>query len=227
MPRPRREDAQDTRALALGAARDLLHQYGYLGVSMDAVAERVHVRKASLYHHFPEGKEQLVLLIADEAISEGSEGIAQAIGAHTSARRRLIAIATYIFSGTVQIGRVLRDALRFMPEDHQRRVYEQFYRQHYLQVLRVMDEGVETGELRPHDTGRSAWAFLDLASEMGSGGEAHRDAELAAWIVGLMLDGLGNRAAGIKEPHGRQGDPARPGSLGLANLADPASRSQE
>ena len=69
MPRPRREDAQDTRTLALGAARDLLHQYGYLGVSMDAVAERVHVRKASLYHHFPEGKEQLVLLIADTAIS--------------------------------------------------------------------------------------------------------------------------------------------------------------
>ena len=130
MPRPRREDAQDTRALALGAARDLLHQYGYLGVSMDAVAEQVHVRKASLYHHFPEGKEQLVLLIADEAITEGSEGIAQAIGAHTSARQRLIAIATYIFSGTVQIGRVLRDALRFMPEEHQRRVYDQFYRQH-------------------------------------------------------------------------------------------------
>lgn len=224
MLRPRREDAQDTRALALGAARDLLHQYGYLGVSMDAVAERVHVKKASLYHHFPEGKEQLVLLIADGAISEGGEGITQAIEAHTIARQRFIAIATYIFSGTVQIGQVLRDALRFMSEEHQRRVYEQSYRQHYPQVLRVMDEGVETDELRAHDTRRSAWAFLDLASEMGSGGEAPRNAELAAWIVGLMLDGLGNPAAVIKELNGRQGHPARPGSPDLAGVADPAPR---
>ncbi|THF67710.1 TetR/AcrR family transcriptional regulator [Deinococcus sp. Arct2-2] len=225
MPRPRREDAQDTRTLALGAARDLLHQYGYLGVSMDAVAERVHVRKASLYHHFPQGKEQLVLLIADEAITEGGEGIAQAIETYSGARQRLIAIATYIFSGTVQIGRVLRDALRFMSKEHQRRVYEQFYRQHYLQILRVMDEGVEKGELRPHDTGRSAWAFLDLASEMGSGGEAPRDAELAAWIVSLMLDGLGNGAAAIKEPDGCHGDPACSGLPELADVADPVSRS--
>lgn len=194
MPRPRREDAQDTRALALQATSDLLHQSGYLGVSMDAVAERVHVRKASLYHHFPGGKEELVLLIADQAIREGAAGIAQAIGEHGSTRARLVAVATFIFAGTVQTGRILRDALRFMPEEHQGRVYQSFYQHHYLPVLAVMQAGVESGELRAHDTERSAWAFLDLLSEMGTGGEVPRDADLAAWIVGLMLDGLGHSA---------------------------------
>jgi AcrR family transcriptional regulator len=227
MPRPRRENAQDTRALALRAARELLHQYGYLGVSMDAVAAQVKVRKASLYHHFPEGKEQLVLLIADQAIREGGEGIAQAISAHHLARQRLIAVATHIFSGTVQIGRVLRDALRFMPEQHQRRVYDQFYRKHYLQILSVMQEGVTSGELRPHDTGRSAWAFLDLVSELGSGGEAPRDAELAAWIVGLMLDGLGNPTAALEATGGNQGNVERPESSDLAGVAERTSRSKD
>lgn len=190
MPRPRREDAQDTRQLALGAALVLLHQYGYLGVSMDAVAKAIGVRKASLYHHFPGGKEQMILEIAERAIAEDRVGIASAIKAHTTARDRLTAVATHVFSGSVQTGRVLRDALRFMTQEHQDRIFTNFYQHYFLEVQAVMREGIESNELKNHDSERSAWAFWDLVSEMGTGGELPRDAALATWIVNLMIDGL-------------------------------------
>lgn len=191
MPRPRKEDARDTRELALAAASTLLHEYGYLGVSMDAVAERVGVRKASLYHHFPDGKEQMVLELAEGAIERGAAGFTQAVQNHATARARLTAIAVSVFSDPTQTGRVVRGALRFLAQEHQDRVFGHFHRLHYLQVRQVMEDGVASGELRPHDTGRSAWAFLDLISEMGSGGETPRNADLAAWIVSLLIDGLG------------------------------------
>ncbi|WP_102125350.1 TetR/AcrR family transcriptional regulator [Deinococcus planocerae] len=191
MPRPRKEDARDTRELVLAAASALLHEYGYLGVSMDAVAERVGVRKASLYHHFPGGKEQVVLELAERAIGRDAAGFARAIRDHMTARARLTAIATYVFSGPVQTGRVVRDALRFLPQEHQTHVFDLFSRLNYLQIRQVIEDGVASGELRPHDSERSAWAFLDLVSEMGSGGETPRDASLATWIAALLIDGLG------------------------------------
>ncbi|WP_216328614.1 TetR/AcrR family transcriptional regulator [Deinococcus aestuarii] len=191
MPRPRKEDARDTRELVLAAASALLHEYGYLGVSMDAVADRVGVRKASLYHHFPGGKEQIVLDIAGRAIERDAAGFAEVIRNHPTARARLSAIATYVFSGPVQTGRMVRDALRFLSQEHQNRVFDHFFRLNHLYIRQVMEDGVASGELRPHDAGRSAWAFLDLISEMGSGGETPRDADLATWIVALLIDGLG------------------------------------
>lgn len=184
MPRPRREDARDTRELALRATSALLHEYGYLGVSMDAVADRVGVRKASLYHHFPDGKEQMVLELAERAIERDAAEFARAIRDHTTARARLTVIATYVLSGPVQTGRMVRDALRFMAQEHQDRVFDHFSRQHHLRIRGVMEDGVASGELRPHDTGRSAWAFLDLISEMGSGGRRH---ETPTWPPGLPI----------------------------------------
>ena len=190
MPRPRKEDARDTRELALQAAHDLLHRFGYLGVSMDAVADAIGVRKASLYHHFPDGKEALVLEIAGRAIAQDAAAIAGAITGHADTRGRLRAVAACVFAQPTQTGRVLRDALRFMAEEHQRAVFADFHARHYLPVRAVLDEGVARGELRPHDTARSAWAFLDLLSETGAGGETPRDGDAADWIVSLLIDGL-------------------------------------
>lgn len=191
MPRPRKEQAQDTREVALAVTRTLLHELGYQGVSMDAVAAASGVRKATLYYHFPQGKAELVLEIADRAIARDAQGIAEAIAAHSKTRSRLIAIATFLFAESVQTGTVLRDAMRFMESGHQERVYSAFHQHHYTQIRGVWETGVSAGELRAHDTERSAWAFLDLVSEMGGGGELPRDAALAAWIVDLMIDGLG------------------------------------
>lgn len=195
MPRPRKEHAQDTRALALEAAHRLLNQHGYLGVSMDAVADAIGVRKASLYYHFPEGKEQLILEIADGVNAQDASGFAQAIESATSVRERLLALARYVIGERRQSSVVLRDAMRFMTPDHQQHIYQRFYDGQYAPLHATLEAGVVSGELRPHDLTRSAWAFLGLLSEMTTSEDEPSSEPLAQFIVGLVLDGLSARSS--------------------------------
>ncbi len=190
MPRPKKELAQNTRALAVLAMRTLLHQHGYLGVSLADVAQQIGVRQASLYHHFPGGKEQLVLEVAQDAIDHDAQGFRQVLSEHEGVQPRLTALAHFILSGPVRTGRMLQEALRFMDAAHQERVYDDFHRREYLPVKRIFDEGVQSGELRAHDTRRSTWAFLDLAEQLGTNPEESDPAALAEWIVDLLLHGL-------------------------------------
>lgn len=189
MPRPRKAESQNTRALAVAAVDALLHQHGYMGVSMDAVAEATGVRKASLYHHFPEGKEALVLEFAEQAIDFDAAGFQQAIETHATARGQLEAIARHISGQRRETARVLRDAMRFMRAEHQEHLYKRFYQAHYLKVKAVMDLGVKRKEFKRHDTEFSAWAFLDLMSEMKS--SQYGVEEVAARVVELIVEGIG------------------------------------
>jgi AcrR family transcriptional regulator len=190
MPRPKKEHAQDTKALALSAANVMLHEHGYLGVSMEEVAKRINVTKAALYHHFPQGKEQLILEIAESEIAKDTQGIEEAIQTGKTTRKRLENIATFVFTHHRQTSRILRDAMRFMPEEHQKRIYGMFYDQHYKRVLAIINNGVKQKEFRRHNTERSAWAFMGLLSEMNSPEPDLDKKELATFVVDLIIKGL-------------------------------------
>ena len=56
----------DTKALILKEANALLLTRSYLGLSFQELADRVGIRKASLYHHF-DSKETLGIALIDEA----------------------------------------------------------------------------------------------------------------------------------------------------------------
>lgn len=49
-----------TRDLLIKATSELIQKRGYHGTGMSAVIEAVGVPKGSLYHHFPEGKDDLI-----------------------------------------------------------------------------------------------------------------------------------------------------------------------
>lgn len=40
-------------------------KYGYEGTSLSLISKKTHLGKASLYHHFPNGKEEMALLIIE------------------------------------------------------------------------------------------------------------------------------------------------------------------
>ena len=61
----KRQDGEKSRDRILDAAEMLFRQRGYHGVSLIDVAQAVQMRKPSLYHHFPEGKEELFLSVHD------------------------------------------------------------------------------------------------------------------------------------------------------------------
>lgn len=57
-----------TRHAILRAARELIQTRSYLGFSFQDLAERVGIRKASLYHHFP-SKEALGVAVLEQAMA--------------------------------------------------------------------------------------------------------------------------------------------------------------
>lgn len=59
----REQHRQDTRRHIVAAARDLFQSTGYAGTTMEAVAERAGVSRATLFNYFP-GKQSLLLPFA-------------------------------------------------------------------------------------------------------------------------------------------------------------------
>jgi len=68
MPRPDR-----SRAALLDSAATLFRRQGYAATGLNQILEEAGVKPGSLYHHFPQGKQQLAAAVVD---SQGA-GIAQ------------------------------------------------------------------------------------------------------------------------------------------------------
>src|SRR5215212_1280824 len=82
-----------TRERAVEQADALLLAGGYAAMSLEAVAQAVGIRKASLYHHFPRGKDELFVAVVERrtALDGASVSAAIAILPDTFARLRAIA----------------------------------------------------------------------------------------------------------------------------------------
>jgi TetR/AcrR family transcriptional regulator, lmrAB and yxaGH operons repressor len=59
-------DAPDTRARILSAALRLFRKRGYHGAGLNDILEMANAPKGSLYHHFPDGKEEIGVAVVTE-----------------------------------------------------------------------------------------------------------------------------------------------------------------
>lgn len=72
-PRPRRADAQRNRDLLLAAARDVFGEHGP-NAPLDEVARRAGIGNATMYRHFPDRRELLIAVYADEVAALCAQG---------------------------------------------------------------------------------------------------------------------------------------------------------
>jgi len=70
------EDTSDTRLSILRVARELIQTRSYLGLSFQELADRVGIRKASLYHHFP-SKEALGIAVLERSVHQFDDWVGQ------------------------------------------------------------------------------------------------------------------------------------------------------
>ena len=61
-------EVNDTRHTILQIAQELIQTRSYLGLSFQELADRVGIRKASLYHHFP-SKEALGVAVMERTLT--------------------------------------------------------------------------------------------------------------------------------------------------------------
>ncbi len=51
----------DTKSLIINIATKLFQQKGYISVGLNEILKKCNISKGSFYHHFPNGKEELLI----------------------------------------------------------------------------------------------------------------------------------------------------------------------
>lgn len=136
-------------------AAELFATRGYGGAAMSEIADRVGVRKASLYHHY-ESKADLLLDLFDRALDEWTEASRPPLLGPGTYQERLYrhleAAMAFVGARPHQVG-VIRLATQIggdLGREVMRRI-EEHEAQHHWRLRKVFREAVEAGEIRPAD----------------------------------------------------------------------------
>ncbi|MBA2113638.1 TetR/AcrR family transcriptional regulator [Bremerella alba] len=87
----KQREIQDREAQILSVAREMLLKDGYLGMSMDRIAEAVEYGKGTVYRHFP-NKEDIILALAVETQKKRTALFQRASLFRGASRERLTAV---------------------------------------------------------------------------------------------------------------------------------------
>jgi len=124
MSRPRAPDYDDQRDLILSRAAHLFAQRGYVGTSMNEIAEACGVSKATLYH-YQGGKHDLLVQIAEGHVSRLEVIVGEVEAQYSEPRARLgELIARFMQEYTVaqDAQRVLTEDVRFLNSEDRERI---------------------------------------------------------------------------------------------------------
>ncbi|RYZ64080.1 MAG: TetR/AcrR family transcriptional regulator, partial [Proteobacteria bacterium] len=103
----------ETRARIVEVSENLVVSRGYGGFSMGALAKDVGITKATIYHYFPDGKDELIKAVAHEMLGRYEVAISLAIESSLTPRAQLRAIAVCIVSGHGRAERMMQEAAVF------------------------------------------------------------------------------------------------------------------
>jgi AcrR family transcriptional regulator len=183
----------------VAAAMDQLADGGYASASVQTVAQRAGVATGSLYRHFP-SKSDLFAEVFRRASGREVAAFAEAIGDDGRSVTERVAAATEVFAR-----RALRQpqrayALIAEPVDPAVEAERLTFRRGYRDVLvDVLSQGVERGELEPHDTQTTAAALVGAIGEalvgpLAMSRNGHEPDALIATVVQFATRSLPRRS---------------------------------
>lgn len=194
--RPRlAERTVDMREAAIDAARRICLDVDEGGMTMERVARLLGVRTPSLYHHFPGGKDELLLALADHCSREDGEAIARIVASDGDPLDRLHAVARH-FSASIgrHPYRQLTELRSRLPAEARSRIQDWFAQRVEQPLLQLLDEGIAARQFRCIDPEIFVRAFLTLVinMEVFEITDAKR-AGLPDFLVDLLVEGIMTR----------------------------------
>jgi AcrR family transcriptional regulator len=193
------QEVRDSTQRVLDVAEQLFMDGGYNAVTLRDIAGALGIKQASLYYHFPGGKEQLFLVMAERMFERHRQGVSAAVETGESdLRAQLRAVAAWFGSQRpLKLMSMLHaDLTALSPEA--RKQLEQKAHAALLQPLRECFVRAQArGEIRAMHPDLLAGCFLWLMDGLNYGelrkGAPPREA-MAEEIISLFLDGLLPRA---------------------------------
>ncbi len=188
---------QSSRQRIVETARRLFIEQGYLGVSMQQIADAAGLRKASLYHHF-RGKEALFAAVMaqemDRLLAEFEE--LDLVSGSIEARLTRLARVNYQRMAQPEIHELIRDFFRHVPETEHDGVHERLWKMEIL-LAGIFERASASGELEPVDPHYAAMMFFHMMMALANDPNDYRTvpappAEEAARLVArVFVHGLG------------------------------------
>ncbi len=105
-------------------AERLFAERGYKAVTLRDIAQELGIRQASLYYHFPGGKEELYVTVTERGLNAHAEGLKQAIrDAGPQLEAQLRAVMQWLVSHPpVDLARMLLADFPAVSEEHAKRL---------------------------------------------------------------------------------------------------------
>ena len=186
------EKRRRRRGEILGAALRTFREKGFHGTTLDDIAERLGVRKAALYHYFPD-KQSILQECHQESLGELQRILREARKLPTPTQRlaHIIHEHVRVMAETLQGSPLAMEVRAFSPE---RQTDMILHRDRYERaVRRIIDEGIRAGEFRAVDSKIATFVLLGainwIARWYRPEGELHAP-ELGEVFADQLLKGL-------------------------------------
>ncbi|WP_379143967.1 TetR/AcrR family transcriptional regulator [Paenibacillus sp. sgz500992] len=82
----------DTKALIIDIATTLFQKKGYIGVGLNEILKACNISKGALYHHFPNGKEELLIACLESLKDFITKDIEEIFGRYSTTQEALTAL---------------------------------------------------------------------------------------------------------------------------------------
>jgi AcrR family transcriptional regulator len=155
----------EVRERIVGAALDQLAEGGYASATVQAVAKRAGIATGTVYRHFP-SKSGLFAEVFRRASQREIEAFTRATADDGRSAAERVAAATEAFARRALAAPTRAYALLAEPVDAAVDAERLIFRRGYRDVLvDVLNQGVERGELEPHDKETTAAALVGAIGE--------------------------------------------------------------
>lgn len=148
----------------LDTAERLFMEKGFAPVTLRDIADELGIRQASLYYHFPEGKEQLYVMVVERVFARHRAGMEAAIGtAGLSLCARLQAVADWFGTQPAMnfLGMMHAD-LPALGAPNAARVAQIAYQAMFGPLQAILVDAQDRGEARSFDPRVIAGFFIAL-----------------------------------------------------------------
>lgn len=196
----------NTRERILAGFSEQLLDDGYLGISLDRITSEIGIQRPSLYHHFPDGKEQIFAEVALRIIARDAERVAAAVATPGGLREKLIALALLHDDDPrrVAFDQRIFDATRHVSDTIRAEVSTRYVEDVLGPAETMMGDAVADGRLRPLDPGMLMNGFFGMAQAVAGipedvgmpaelrGGPSSTPRQRAEQVVEVFLHGAAN-----------------------------------
>jgi AcrR family transcriptional regulator len=151
------------------AAKAVFAEWGYQGATLDEIAHRAGMSKATIYLYY-KNKDDLFLHVVEELVATATAETAQeaeAPGAPLDKLARIVRGQMAFYERERDFMRIYlneKHGLEVAPKDPHKRVLRDMYLQRVETLTKVLQAGIETGDLRPMDSRRLAFFLQEMMS---------------------------------------------------------------